>query len=224
MVHQLGLDDSLPMSVASITRNSPLVLASNNAHKILEVTRILSSLGVTRELISMDAAAAQVGVRIPEIVEDGATFEENALIKARTVARLTQLQTIADDSGICVDSLNGMPGIFSARWAGTHGDDQANLDLLLAQIGDVPADRRGAAFVCAIALVTPVAAAELQEAVVVGEVQGSLLRERSGANGFGYDPIFVPTGFDRTTAQMSSEEKDQLSHRRRALAKIATQL
>jgi XTP/dITP diphosphohydrolase len=150
---------------------------------------------------------------VPEVAETGATFEENALLKARAVAAATGVPAVADDSGLCVDALNGMPGIFSARWAGKHGDDEANLDLVLGQLQDVPDERRGAKFACAAALALPDGAAE----TVLGTVTGVLLRERRGSNGFGYDPIFLPHGFDRTTAEMSAAEKDAISHRGQAL-------
>lgn len=201
------------------------VLASSNKHKVHEVTRILASLGAERKIISMYDACIGAGVAVPETVEDGDTFAANALIKARAIAKVTGLPTLADDSGISVDALNGMPGIFSARWAGGHGDDGANLSLLLAQLTDVPDRRRGAAFVCAVAYVDPdapvAAGSETSEVVAQGEVRGSLIHAPRGDNGFGYDPIFVPDGFDVTTAEMSGEQKDELSHRRRALEQLA---
>jgi XTP/dITP diphosphohydrolase len=148
------------------------------------------------------------------VAETGATFEENALLKARAIATYTGQPAVADDSGLCVDALNGMPGIFSARWAGRHGDDQANLDLVLAQVADVPEDRLGAQFVCAAALVVP--ALGFEEHVVTRKLEGHLIRERRGTGGFGYDPVFVPDGETRTTAEMTAEEKDAISHRGRA--------
>jgi len=123
------------------------------------------------------------------------------------------LVAIADDSGLCVDALNGMPGILSARWAGAHGNDRANLDLVLAQISDVPDNRRGAAFHCAAAVATP----DGDERVVEGVLEGSLIREPRGTNGFGYDPIFTPRGYVLTTAELTPDEKDAISHRGQAL-------
>ena len=145
--------------------------------------------------------------------ETGATFEENALLKARAIADYTGLPAVADDSGLCVDALNGMPGVLSARWAGGHGDDQANLELVLAQVADVPDARLGARFVCAAALVGPPGA---REWVVTGQVEGRLIRAPRGSGGFGYDPIFLPDGFGQTTAEMTAEAKDAISHRGRA--------
>jgi XTP/dITP diphosphohydrolase len=153
----------------------------------------------------------------PDVPETGATFEENALLKARAIAAHTGLAAVADDSGLCVDALNGMPGVLSARWAGGHGDDKANLDLVLAQIADVPGARRGARFVCAAALVLP----DRREWVVTGTVEGRLIRVPRGSGGFGYDPIFLPDGFDLTTAEMTPEAKDAISHRGRAFRALA---
>jgi len=188
-----------------------VVLATRNAHKVAELGQILGALGLTIELVGLDAYP-----EAPEVAETGATFAANALLKAEAVAAATGQPAIADDSGLCVDALNGMPGIFSARWAG-GGGDAANLDLVLAQIADVPDERRGAAFVCAAALALPGRSGEVAE----GEVRGHLLRERRGTNGFGYDPIFVPEGESRTTAEMGAEEKNALSHRGRAFRALA---
>ncbi len=150
----------------------------------------------------------------PEAPETGATFEDNALAKARDGAAATGMPCVADDSGLEVDALNGMPGVLSARWSGTHGDDEANTSLLLAQLGDVPDDRRGAAFVSACALAVPGGS----ESVVRGEWRGAIARSPKGENGFGYDPIFVPEGDGRSAAELTAEEKDAASHRGRALA------
>ena len=146
--------------------------------------------------------------------ETGATFEANALLKARAIAEHTGLPAVADDSGLCVDALGGMPGVLSARWAGAHGDDKANLDLVLAQVADVPDARLGAQFVCAAALAVPGKAP--REVVVTGSLDGRLVRVPRGTGGFGYDPIFLPDGFTQTTAEMTAEEKDAISHRGRA--------
>ena len=192
------------------------LLASRNAKKLRELRRIVAAEGIARlEVVGLDEVPP-----FPEAPETGATFEENALAKARDAARETGLPVIADDSGISVDALNGMPGVLSARWSGKHGDDDANLDLLLGQLQDVPDERRGAAFVCAAALVIP----GVDEVVVRGEWRGTLVRERRGTNGFGYDPIFVPAGQDRTSAQLSAEEKDAESHRGRALRMLVPHL
>jgi XTP/dITP diphosphohydrolase len=194
-----------------------VVLATRNAHKVEEVSRILVAVGADVELIGMDQYPD-----VADVVEDGATFAQNAALKAEAVARATGLPAIADDSGLCVDALNGMPGVLSARWSGAHGQDRANLELVLAQIGDVPDERRGAQFMCAAALALPPrpdGAVEVR--VVEGVVDGVLLRAPVGSGGFGYDPIFVPYGETRTTAEMTPEEKDALSHRGRALTALA---
>lgn len=198
-----------------------LLLATRNAKKLVELQRILdAALG--------PAAVALVGLgdveSYDEVPETGLTFEANALIKAREGARHSGLPTVADDSGLAVDALNGMPGVLSARWAGlTTGDqasrDRANLELVLAQIADVPDDHWGAQFVCAAALVLP----DGREFTVSGQMRGRLIREVRGAGGFGYDPIFVPDGHSRTSAELTADEKDAISHRGeafRALAKV----
>ncbi|WP_324652517.1 RdgB/HAM1 family non-canonical purine NTP pyrophosphatase [Georgenia sp. H159] len=191
-----------------------LVLATHNAHKIGELRAILAPL-----LPDLDPAAvvgaADVGA--PEPVEDGVTFAENALIKARALTAATGLPAVADDSGLAVDVLGGAPGIFSARWAGKHGDDRANLELLLAQLADVRAEHRGARFVCAAALVTPDGA----EVVETGTMPGRLLTEPRGTGGFGYDPILQPDGENRSAAELSAEEKNAISHRGEAFRALA---
>lgn len=189
------------------------VLASRNAKKIIEMRRILTEVGSSIELIGLD----EIDVEVHDVPETGATFAENALIKARSVMEQTGMAALADDSGLTVDALNGMPGVLSARWAGRHGDDTANLELVLNQIADVPDERRGAAFVCVIAVVDEKGRAATAE----GIVRGRLLREPVGDNGFGYDPIFVPEGHSLTTAQMSAAQKDALSHRGQALRSLA---
>jgi XTP/dITP diphosphohydrolase len=185
-----------------------VVLATRNEGKIRELARILEG---AVELVGLDAFPDA-----PDVAETGATFEENALLKARAIAVHTGLPAVADDSGLCVDALNGMPGILSARWVGGHGDDKGNLELVLAQIADVPDDRRGAHFFCAAAFVVPAADESASEHVVTGQMDGRLIRAPRGSGGFGYDPIFVPGGFEVTTAEMSAEEKDAISHRGRA--------
>ncbi|MDQ1695982.1 MAG: XTP/dITP diphosphohydrolase [Frankiaceae bacterium] len=186
------------------------MLATRNAHKVAELARILAPYDV--ELLGLDAFPA-----IDEVAESGATFEANALIKARAVAGASGLVAVADDSGLCVDALNGMPGVLSARWAGRHGDDAANLLLVLAQLADVADERRTAAFVCVAAAATP----DGRDVVEHGRLDGALTREPRGENGFGYDPIFVPAGEWRTTAEMGPEEKDAVSHRGRAFRALA---
>jgi len=187
----------------------PVVLATRNQGKLNELARIL---GCQIRLAGLDAFPDA-----PDVPETGATFEANALLKARAVASHTNLPAVADDSGLCVDALNGMPGVLSARWAGQHGDDQANLDLLLAQIAGVPDARLGARFVCAAALVVPTG----REWVVTGQVEGRLIRTPRGSGGFGYDPIFQPDGFAETTAEMTPDAKDAISHRGRAFRALA---
>ncbi|WP_115727698.1 RdgB/HAM1 family non-canonical purine NTP pyrophosphatase [Actinomyces culturomici] len=194
-----------------------LVFATGNAHKIAELEAILAP---AWEGYEVGAVARMSDFNALEPVEDGASFEENSLIKARSLVALTGLPAIADDSGICVDVMGGAPGIFSARWSGRHGDDAANLDLLLAQLADVPDRHRGAAFVSAAAFVLP----DGREFVERGEVHGRLIHERRGSGGFGYDPIFVPDGFEVTTAQMSAEEKNAISHRGIAFRALAPRI
>lgn len=172
---------------------------------------MLDAAGVTGlTLVSLDDVPA-----FDEAPETGATFEENALAKARDAFAATGLPTVADDSGLEVDALNGMPGVLSARWSGRHGDDAANTALLLGQIGDVPDGRRGAAFVSACALVSGPGEADCR--VVRGEWSGTILREPRGDGGFGYDPVFLPAGSERSAAELRPEEKDASSHRGRAL-------
>lgn len=185
-----------------------LLVASRNAKKLTELRRVLDGAGVTGlELVSLADVAPY-----DEAPETGATFEENALAKARDGFAATGIPCVADDSGLTVEALNGMPGVLSARWSGGHGDDVGNYRLLLSQLGDVPDERRGAAFVSACALVSGSG-----ETVVRGEWPGTIAREPVGDGGFGYDPIFIPTGSTRSAAQMSATEKDAASHRGRAL-------
>ncbi|MCW2708778.1 MAG: XTP/dITP diphosphohydrolase [Streptomyces sp.] len=183
-----------------------VLLATRNSGKVAELQRILAPYGM-----SLEGASYEPGP------ETGASFADNALAKAREGVAETGLPSVADDSGLTVDALNGMPGILSARWAGRHGDDLANLQLVLGQLSDVPDSRRGAAFVCAAAYALPDGRSE----VVLGELRGTLIREPRGSNGFGYDPIFVPLGYDVTSAELSPEEKDAISHRGQAFRALA---
>ena len=192
-----------------------VVIASRNDHKIEEMRRILEQGGLDIELVGTGEFPD-----LPDVEETCATFAANALLKARAVSEFTGLPAVGDDSGLCVDALNGMPGILSARWSGTHGNDQANLELLLAQISQVPIDRRGASFVCAAAYVHP----DGTEFVVEGQMSGALIDTPRGENGFGYDPVFVPRGHRVTSAEMTSELKDSISHRGKALASFAAAL
>jgi XTP/dITP diphosphohydrolase len=196
----------MPAPAAPGPAAGTLVLATRNAGKLRELARIL---GAQVKLTGLDEFPDA-----PDVPETGATFEANALLKARAIADHTGLPAVADDSGLCVDALNGMPGVFSARWAGAHGDDKANLVLVLAQVADVPDTRLGAQFVCAAALVVP--GKPPREVVVTGTLDGRLIRVPRGTGGFGYDPIFLPDGFSQTTAEMTAEEKDAISHRGRA--------
>ena len=192
-----------------------VVIASRNEHKIDEMRRILNEAG-----LSLDLVGIQEFPDLPVVDETGTTFAENALLKAREICAFTGMPAIADDSGLCVDALGGMPGIFSARWAGTHGNDLANLQLLLAQISHVAPDRRTASFRCAAAIVMPSGAEE----VVEGIMAGRLIDTPRGTNGFGYDPIFIAEGYSITTAEMDSASKDAISHRGRAIAALAPTL
>jgi XTP/dITP diphosphohydrolase len=188
-----------------------LLLATRNAGKLAELQRLLATAVPGVEVLGLRDVP-----EYPEAPETGATFEENALLKAREAVRYTGLPAVADDSGLTADALNGMPGIFSARWSGRHGDDEANTALLLGQLADVPDERRGAAFVCAAALVTP----EGEEHVLRAEWRGTVLREERGRNGFGYDPVFVPTGLELTSAELEPAQKDALSHRGQAFTAL----
>jgi XTP/dITP diphosphohydrolase len=186
-------------------------VASRNREKLAELRRVLEAAGVSGlTLLSLDDVAP-----FDEAPETGATFEDNALAKAREAYAASGLASVAADSGIEVNALNGMPGVLSARWSGVHGEDAANTALLLAQLQDVPDSRRGAAFVSACALVSGSG-----ETVVRGVWPGSIVRAPRGAGGFGYDPVFLPEGSSRTAAELSPEEKDAVSHRGRALSAL----
>ncbi|HZC72253.1 MAG TPA: RdgB/HAM1 family non-canonical purine NTP pyrophosphatase [Jatrophihabitans sp.] len=191
-----------------------ILLASRNPKKLAELRRILAPAVPDMEVVGLDEVE-----HYDEVPETGATFAENALLKACAGLRHTGLPTVADDSGLAVDALNGMPGVLSARWAGGHGDDEANLRLVLDQVSHVPDERLGAAFVCAVAYVDGE-----REILTEGRMPGRLVREPRGVNGFGYDPIFRPTGSDRTSAELNIEEKDAISHRGQALRALAARL
>jgi XTP/dITP diphosphohydrolase len=185
-----------------------LILATRNNGKIVELRSILADAGLPHELVGADAYP-----EVPDVRETGVTFAENALLKAHALARATGLPAVADDSGLCVDVLGGAPGIFSARWAGKHGDDKANLDLLLAQLGDIDEDRhRTAHFACAAALALP----DGTERVVEGQLRGVLRHAPAGSGGFGYDPILQVEGDTRTCAELTADEKNAISHRGKA--------
>lgn len=195
-----------------------VMLATRNAGKIVELRQILDGVsgpdGGPIELVGMDAFPDL------DVVESGVTFAENALLKAHEVAHVTGLPAIADDSGLAVDVLGGSPGVFSARWSGRHGDDRANLELLLAQLGDVPDEHRQAHFACAAAFARP----DGKEHVLHGRLAGTLTRSPRGTNGFGYDPILVPDGDTRTCAELTAAEKNSISHRARAFRALAAEL
>jgi XTP/dITP diphosphohydrolase len=192
-----------------------LLVASRNRKKLAEMRRVLEAAGLTRiDLVSLDDVEP-----FDEPPETGATFEDNALAKARDAFAATGLASVADDSGLEVDALNGMPGVLSARWAGVHGDDAANNTLLLAQLRDVPDERRGAAFVSASALVS-----DGGVVVVRGGWPGRIAREPRGESGFGYDPVFIPDGLECSAAELTPARKDAMSHRGRALAQLVPAL
>ena len=188
-----------------------LIIASNNKHKIFEIKTILGA--KFDSILSLSEAGV-----VHETVEDGTTFMENALKKAREIAELTGAVALADDSGICAHALDNAPGIFSARFAGEHGDDEANNDLLLEKLADKP--DRTAHYTCAIALVYP----DGKEVTAEGDLYGTIIDMRRGNGGFGYDPLFVPEGDTRTVAEMTDEEKNAISHRGRALRALVDKL
>jgi XTP/dITP diphosphohydrolase len=197
-----------------------VVLATRNAHKVEELRAIL---GDVCDELGLEIVGLHAFADAPEVVEDGVTFEQNAILKAASAAQVTGLPALADDSGLAVDVLGGAPGIFSARWSGGKGD-RANLELLLAQLGDVRTEHRAAAFVCAAALVLP----DGRSAAEVGRFPGSVGREARGEGGFGYDPIFVPSdqpdGAERTLAEYAAGEKNAVSHRALAFRALVPHL
>ena len=190
-----------------------LLLATRNKGKIEEFRRILEDIAAGQiELVGLDPFP-----NLHDVDETGSTFEENALLKAREMCAASGIPAIADDSGLCVDYLNGDPGIFSARWAGSHGDVKANTSKVLASLVDVPDEKRSAHFTCVAALALPDGRTHVEEA----KFEGWILREPIGDQGFGYDPIFRPAGYSISSAQMSAEEKDAISHRGKSLRAIA---
>lgn len=192
-----------------------LLLATRNEGKLAELQRVLAGAGLAVELLGLRDVGAY-----DEVPETGATFAANALLKARAAVTATGLPALADDSGLCVDALAGMPGVLSARWAGDHGDDAANIGLLLGQLADTPAERRGAHFLCAAAIIMPAG----EERVAYGRWPGAIETAPRGAGGFGYDPVFMPVGGSRTSAELSAAEKDAQSHRGRALRALVPHL
>ena len=194
-----------------------VVLATRNGHKVREVRTILADL-----IAELDLEIVGMGEfpDVPDVVETGVTFAQNATLKAVAAANATGLPALADDSGLAVNVLGDAPGVFSARWAGTHGQDRANLELLLGQLYDVPDDQRSAAFVCVAAIALPHGPVMLRQ----GRMPGMLAREPRGDNGFGYDPILVLDGDSRTAAEITFEEKNAISHRSKAFGALAADL
>ena len=204
--------------------NEPLVkqvvLATRNLGKVEEFERMLREAALDIHVLGLRDYP-----EMPDVEETGSTFSENALLKAEQIAAYTGLPALADDSGLCVDALGGAPGIFSARWAGSHGDDKANLEKVLREIRELGNPPIGARFRCAVALVLPEGhPSGAQQVIREGEIVGELVLEPRGTNGFGYDPIFQPSGYSLTTAEMSAEVKDRISHRGRALQAILPEL
>lgn len=189
-----------------------LILATRNAGKVIELRAILEAADLDVDLVGADAYPD-----IPDVKETGVTFAENALLKAHALAEATGHPAVADDSGLCVDVLGGAPGIFSARWAGRHGDDQANLTLLLAQLADIADEHRAAHFACAAALALP----DGTQRVVEGRLEGTLRHTPPATGGFGYDPVLQPLGDTRTCAELTPDEKNAISHRGQAFRALA---
>lgn len=196
--------------------STTIVLATRNAKKLIEMDRILRAAGLDVHVVSAD----EVAPHMDDVAETENTFAGNALLKARATARHTGHISVSDDSGLCIDELNGMPGVLSARWAGAKKDDAANVALVLDQLSDVPQERRTAQFRCAMAVVTP----DGREVVVEGVMAGRINFAPVGDQGFGYDPIFIPLGHDLTTAQMDAQTKDSMSHRGDAIRKLIPHL
>ena len=205
---------------AQESSDKKVVLATRNLGKVEEFERMLNDANLNIQVLGLRDFP-----EMPDVEETGTTFAENALLKAEQIAAYTGLPALADDSGLCVDALGGAPGIFSARWAGTHGDDQANLIKVLREIAELGDPPLGARFKCAVALVIPKGhISGAQEVIREGEILGELVLKPRGTNGFGYDPIFQPSGYTQTTAELPSEVKDRISHRGRALQAILPEL
>jgi len=197
-----------------------IVLATRNLGKVEEFERILESAGLAIEVLGLRDFPD-----MPDVEETGSTFAQNALLKAEQISQYTGLAALADDSGLSVDALGGSPGIYSARWAGTHGDDRANLEKVLREINELKAPSLAAHFTCAVALVVPSPSHESPQIIAKeGRIDGHLVLEPRGSNGFGYDPIFQPDGYNQTTAELPAEIKDQISHRGQALAEILPEI
>ena len=194
-----------------------LVIATRNQGKIAEIQRILDLGNVDGESIEIKSV---VEFDLPDVEETGNTFEENALLKAETIARATGYAALADDSGLSVDALKGAPGIYSARYSGIHGDDSANIEKVLAELIECPDEDRGAEFTAVIAVAKP----DGSHIIARGELRGQIALAKRGANGFGYDPIFIPDGHERTLGEFTATEKDEISHRASALAEIAPKI
>ena len=193
--------------------HSKLVLATRNPGKIVEFRRILEELHPRLiELVRLEHFP-----ELEDVEETGVTFHENALLKARTTCQKTGLPAIADDSGLCIDALDGAPGVLSARWSGVHGNDGANIEKVLGQLGATPEVERGAHFTCVTAFVMP----DGRESTAEGILSGEILRGPIGSHGFGYDPIFLPEGSQLSLAQMDAQKKDLISHRGQSLRAIA---
>jgi XTP/dITP diphosphohydrolase len=197
-----------------------VVLATRNLGKVEEFERMLQSAALDIRVLGLRDFPD-----MPDVEETGSTFAENALLKAEQISQYTGLPALADDSGLCVDALGGNPGIYSARWAGSHGDDKANLAKVLREIGELENPDLGARFKCAVALALPEDHPNGERAVLrEGEIIGEIVLEPRGSNGFGYDPIFQPLGYEQTTAELSAEVKDRISHRGQALQAILPEL
>ena len=197
-----------------------IVLATQNQGKIKEFERMLAQYVSDIQVLGLDEFPD-----LPDVAETGKTFIENSLLKSREVSEFTGLPAIADDSGLCIDALNGDPGIFSARWSGVHGDDKANIAKVLTQLDQVTQSKRGAQFCCAVSLVFPKGHKNFGiEVIEEGELRGTITQEARGDAGFGYDPIFQPEGQGLTLGEFGHGEKDKLSHRGRAMRKIAPRL
>lgn len=204
----------------SIPAEAKIVLATGNQGKVREFRALLAAQPQLQGLKTEDAVIDSATAGVGDIPETGVTFEENSLIKARTVAQQTGLPAVADDSGLAVDVLGGAPGIFSARWAGAEASDENNRQLLLQQLADISEEHRSAAFVCAASLVTP----EGAEYTAYGRLEGTLLTAPRGEGGFGYDPILQPIGETRSAAELSMAEKNAISHRGKAFAALVPHL